>query len=107
MQADLPADVAPYKRTAIFDQDNLPDGLRHGHRTKSGVWALIQVLEGRLLYRILEPLSEQELSPGQPGLVRPAQAHEVDPLGSVRFFVEFYASKPSAGSPHEGGSPLA
>ncbi len=107
MTDDLSPDVAPYKRTAIFDQDSLPAGLRHGHRTKPGVWALIQVLEGRLLYRVLDPLREQVLSPGLPGVVHPEQPHEVEPIGKVRFVMEFYARKPPVGSPHEGPSPLA
>jgi tellurite resistance-related uncharacterized protein len=96
----LPGGLAAYKRTPVFDQDSLPAGLRREHRTKPGVWALIQVLEGRLRYRILEPASEQVLTPTRPGLVRPGEAHEVEPLGPVRFFVEFHAARPPAGGPH-------
>jgi tellurite resistance-related uncharacterized protein len=91
MAEGLPPDVAPYKRTPVFDQDTVPAGLRRSHSTKAGVWGVIQVLEGRLRYRIYEPASEQILSPGGPGLVWPAQLHEVEPLGPVRFFVEFHA----------------
>jgi tellurite resistance-related uncharacterized protein len=57
----LPAGLTAYKQTPIFDQDSLPAGLRREHRTKAGVWALIHVVEGSLLYRILEPPSEQVL----------------------------------------------
>jgi tellurite resistance-related uncharacterized protein len=47
-------------------------------------------LEGRLLYRILEPeLEELVLAPGQNGVVEPEVLHEVEPIGEVRFFVEF------------------
>lgn len=86
----LPAGLAAYRRTPEFDQGSLPAGLRHEHRTKPGVWGLIQVLEGELLYRILDPPGERRLSPGHPGVVRPEQRHEVEPLGQARFFVEFY-----------------
>ncbi|MBN8937705.1 MAG: DUF1971 domain-containing protein [Rhizobiales bacterium] len=68
----------------MFDQDNLPAGLRREHRTKAGVWALIHVVEGRLRYRILDPLGETELAAGKPGVVCPEQPHEVEPLGPVR-----------------------
>ncbi len=78
----------------------MPPGLRREHRTKEDVWALIHVLEGQLLYRILLPPSEQVLTPGKLGVVRPGQPHEVTPLGHVRFFVEFHAQQPPAGSPH-------
>lgn len=103
--AGLPDGLAPYRRTPLFDQDSLPAGLKREHRTKAGVWALIHVVEGRLLYRILAPREERVLSPGTPGVVAPEQPHEVEPLGNVRFFVEFHAARPPDGSPHaEGGA---
>ena len=49
------------------------------------------MLEGRLRYRILEPvIKEFELSPGTPGIVEPEVLHEVEPHGPVRFRVDFY-----------------
>jgi len=86
----LPASLVAYKRTPLFDQDSMPAGLRHAHSTKPGLWGLIQVVEGRLLYRVLDPVSEQTLTSERPGIVRPEQRHEVAPLGPVKFFVEFY-----------------
>jgi tellurite resistance-related uncharacterized protein len=96
----LPAGLRAYRRTPVFDQASLPAGLRREHRTKPGVWALIHVLEGRLLYRVLDPPGEQILTPGTPGVVRPDEPHAVEPLGPVRFFVEFHAAEPPQGSPH-------
>jgi tellurite resistance-related uncharacterized protein len=100
----LPEGVAPYKRTPIFDQDSLPAALRSEHRTKPGVWALIHVVEGRLRYRILEPPSEQILTPDAPGVVTPAQPHAVEPVGRVRFFVEFHAVAAPDGSSHQASA---
>lgn len=91
MTEGLPADARAYRRTPVFDQDSLPPGLRREHRTKAGVWALIHVLEGRLRYHILLPPSTTMLTPLCPGVVRPEQPHEVEPLGPMRMFVEFYA----------------
>jgi hypothetical protein len=49
------------------------------------------VLEGRLIYRILEPvLEERELGTERPGIIEPGIRHEVEPNGKVRFYVEFY-----------------
>jgi tellurite resistance-related uncharacterized protein len=101
MQSTLPDDLTAYKRTPVFDQDSLPAGLRREHRTKEGVWALIRVLEGRLLYRILTPFQERVLTPEISGVVEPQQAHEVQPLGPVRFFVEFYAARAASDDPHQ------
>lgn len=96
----LPAGLRPYRRTPVFDAGSLPAGLRREHRTRAGVWALIHVLEGRVLFRTLDPLAEMVLQPGTPGIVRPEQPHEVQPLGAMRMFVEFYAGdSPTSGNP--------
>lgn len=91
MESQLPHGLVAYKRTPVFDHTTLPAGLRQQHRTKPGVWALIQILEGRLRYRTFEPTAEAMLSPAVPGVARPEQPHEVELLGPVRMFVEFYA----------------
>ena len=70
--------------------DSLPAGLRREHRTKAGVWALIHVVEGQLRYRIFEPRSEQILTAAAPGVVSPEQPHEVEPVGPMRMFVEYW-----------------
>lgn len=86
----LPTEVAAYRRTPEFSQATLPAGLRRRHTTKAGVWGRICVLEGALRYRILEPqLEEHLLTPQHPGVVEPEVPHEVEPVGEVRFFVEF------------------
>lgn len=102
MPEKLPDGLVAYKRTPVFDQDSLPAGLRREHRTKAGVWALIHVLEGRLLYRCLDTSEEPVLTPAMPGVVWPEQPHDVQPLGPVRLFVEFHAAKPLEGAPHAG-----
>lgn len=89
-----PPAAAPYKRTSIFDENSLPEGLRREHRTKPGVWGVIRVLDGRLRYVVIEPASEVILEPGNPGLVLPDQPHRVEPLGPMRMQVEFYHQLP-------------
>jgi tellurite resistance-related uncharacterized protein len=91
---DPPPSASPYKQTAIFDETSLPAGLRREHRTKPGVWGVIRVLDGRLRYAVLDPYSEAILEPGRPGLIRPDEAHFVEPLGSMRMQVEFYDRMP-------------
>jgi len=86
----LPEDVVAYQRTKEFDQGTVPAGLLRSHTTKAGTWGRICILEGKLHYRILEPEIESHvLDPGHDGVVEPEIAHEVEPIGSVRFFVEF------------------
>ncbi len=98
MGAVLPAGLVAYKRTPVFDQDSLPAGLRRRHRTRAGVWALIHVVEGALRFRSFDPAEETVLFPGRPAAVGPEQAHEVEPLGPLRMFVEFHATPQDAGA---------
>ena len=97
----LPPDLVAYRRTPEFTEATVPEGLRRRHATKPGVWARIRVLEGRLRYLVLEPeVAEEILSPDRSGIVAPEIPHRVEPLGEVRFFVEFLRpGDPSAEPP--------
>lgn len=87
----LPSAVNSYRKTPEFDEASIPKGLLKAHQTKEGVWGKIVVLEGQLKYKITEP--EEEiiiLNNGIPGIIEPTMHHEVEPIGKVRFYVEFY-----------------
>jgi len=87
----LPRNIASYKKTPEFDETCIPKGLLKSHQTKEGVWGKIVVLEGQLKYKITEP--EEEiiiLNDGIPGVIEPTMYHEIEPIGKVRFYVEFY-----------------
>lgn len=90
----LPPGLAPYKRTPVFTEATVPQGLLKDHSTAPGVWGLIHVEAGRLRYRGTDPAgppSEQVLTPkNAPGVVVPMILHHVEPLGPVRFSVEFW-----------------
>jgi len=89
--AALPPGCEATRSTPVFTEATVPPALLRSHHTAPGTWGLIRVLEGRLLYRVLDPLSERILDPlCVPGLVEPGVPHEVAPLGPVRFQVEFY-----------------
>lgn len=89
----LPDGLKPYKRTGSFDQSTVPAGLRSDHATKQGVWGLIHVERGTLAYTVNDPrrpASRRLLTPEtEPGVVEPTILHSVEPLGPVRFYVEF------------------
>jgi tellurite resistance-related uncharacterized protein len=86
--------IAPYRSTAVFDETTLPVALRREHRTKPGVWGVIRVIEGKLRLHFADAGDEQVLTPDQPGLVRPEQAHRVEPMGRMRMQVDFYDKPP-------------
>jgi tellurite resistance-related uncharacterized protein len=95
-----PPDLTPYRRTAEFTEATVPAGLLRAHNTKAGAWGLIHVLQGRLAYRITDPRRppcETVLTAeGEPGVVEPTILHEVEPLGPVRFYVEFLRTSEAA-----------
>jgi tellurite resistance-related uncharacterized protein len=90
----LPAGLEAYRRTPEFSEASVPTGLLRAHSTKAGVWGLIRVLEGQLLYQVTDLRrvpTERLLAAGDtPGVVEPEILHQVEPKGSVRFFVEFF-----------------
>lgn len=71
----------------------MPDLMLQDHSTKAGVWGLIRIVEGQLVYRVTERRrapTERLLGAGdRPGVVEPEILHKVEPKGRVRFFVEF------------------
>lgn len=86
----LPFNVTRYKCTPEFTEITVPKGLLKDHKTKEGVWGRIVVVEGYLEYTILEPsLEVVELNPGKHGVVEPTVLHYINPLGKVRFYIEF------------------
>ena len=90
----IPQNCKPYKRTPVFSESSVPAGLLRAHQTKVGTWGSIVVVEGQLLYRVLEPeTTEYLLDSQQSGVVEPGVLHEVEPQGNVRFFVEFYRAE--------------
>ena len=86
----LPDDVKPYSKTPVFNAGTTPVALQKEHRTKPGVWGRINILEGRLGCVIPSQGVSVELTKEKPGIVEPDIAHQVQLLGPVSFFVEFY-----------------
>ncbi len=85
---EWPSTLIPYQRSDEFDQDSVPENLLTNHSTKPGVWAMIRVLEGKLMLTVGDEV--EELHPKNPGFVEPEAEHHITPEGDVRFYVEFY-----------------
>jgi tellurite methyltransferase len=90
-RAEIPEGFVAYRRTPEFDETSIPAGLRKSHATKPGVWGVIHVCSGQLLYRTPgEPAVEQRLDPQTRGIIVPEVLHSVEPLGAVRFYLELH-----------------
>lgn len=90
----LPEGAAAYKRTPSFDETSVPAALLRDHSTKDGVWGLLHVEAGTLRYLVTDPRrprSETVLTPATPPqVIEPTILHHVEPIGTVRFHVEFH-----------------
>lgn len=95
--APLPADLVLQHRTALFSETTIPAALLRGHATEERVWAVIRVASGRLRYRVTDPrrpASDVLLTAGEPGVVEPTIRHQVEPVGAVRFHLDFFRAAP-------------
>ena len=86
----LPKGLKSYARTKVFDAETIPPALERDHATKPGVWGLIHVITGELVYQITETGEERRIRPGEPGTIEPEKLHSVKPDGDVSFYVEFW-----------------
>ena len=94
MTSCLPRGLHAYKRTPSFSEATVPAGLLGEHATKEGVWGLIHVEEGQLRYVVADPRRAAStvllMADTPPGVVEPTIVHRVQPVGAVRFHVEFF-----------------
>ena len=95
---EMPADFIAYSRTPIFTAETVPKELTRDHTTKAGIWARIVVLEGRLRYHVALLENALELGENDSATVVPEVPHSVEPLGAVRFYVEFFRAPAIRGS---------
>jgi len=84
----------PYKTTAVWDQDSLPQAIRKAHNTKAGTWGLLRVLEGEVRLVFHDPARELVVTPDNPGEIAPEAWHHVEVTGPMRMQVEFFYEKP-------------
>jgi len=88
---EFPEGLSAYKKTPEFSQDSIPKGLLKQHSTKEGVWAIIHVLSGTLLYYPHDTNAQCiPLSKDDKGIIPPNKYHSVAAKSDVIFYVEFY-----------------
>jgi tellurite resistance-related uncharacterized protein len=89
-RAELPDDLVVARTTDWFDGETMPPGLRRAHRVAPGTWARLRVDSGRVRFRAeTHPIIDVVVGPAAPQAIPPGVEHEAEPLGPVRFRVEF------------------
>ena len=90
-QLEFPEGLHEYKRTPDFTESTIPAGLLRDHSTKPGVWGLIRIEEGSLVYTVQLPEERSFLLTAEsPGVVVPEMKHNVRATAPVRFHVAFF-----------------
>jgi len=89
-RAELPDDLVVVRTTPTWDEETMPDGLRRAHRVAGGVWARLRVDAGALrLVLATDPQRDVVVRRGEAQAIPPDVEHHVDPLGTVRFALDF------------------
>ncbi|MEM7406265.1 MAG: DUF3565 domain-containing protein [Pseudomonadota bacterium] len=87
---ELPEGLVSYRRTPEFNATTVPLGLLRDHATKTGVWGRIVVSCGIIRYVVTAPFAhQQDVVPGQPGIIAPEALHRVALSEDAEFHVEF------------------
>ena len=104
-RAVLPEAIRRVRSSPEWDQATLPPGLRRAHQLAAGTWGQIVVLQGTLRFSMeSEPPLTVDLTPGSAAQAIPPQVvHAVQPLGPVRFRIDFFAVH--SDRPGEAGAP--
>ena len=99
--SSIPVGFKAYKRTPLFQADDIPNSLLNKHNTKAGSWGKIIVIKGTLEYFINGPPERVYiLTPEIPGIIVERELHKVKPLTpDTEFYVEFYAENEEAAQP--------
>ena len=96
-RTEMPESFTRVGTTPVWDEVTMPAGLRTSHRVALGRWGQIKVQEGRLRFSAhTTPRIERVLTPRLSQSIPPAVEHKVEPLGRVRFAIEWFA--PSSAS---------
>ena len=89
-RAELPEVLAVVRTTESWDEQTMPAGLRRAHRLAAGSWGRLRVEQGGLRFRAqTHPPLDVIVGANATQAIPPEVEHEVEPRGSVRFFIEF------------------
>jgi tellurite methyltransferase len=90
-RAEIPEDVTLVRSGPEWDEHTIPAGLLRAHRIAKGTWGRITVRAGQLHFVAhTEPALDVVLAPGATQAIPPEVPHEVQPLGAVRFSIDFF-----------------
>ncbi|HEX3567344.1 MAG TPA: DUF3565 domain-containing protein [Acidimicrobiales bacterium] len=88
---EIPEGYRLGRTTTEWDEGSMPIALRRSHRLARGVWGRIVMSEGRMRFvSETDPVFDLIITPDAPQPIPPELAHRVEPLGPVRFAIQFF-----------------
>jgi tellurite resistance-related uncharacterized protein len=91
-RAELPDGLQLVRTTPKWDEHTMPAGLRIAHHLSRGTWGRIVVLHGQLRFVArTKPIIDAVVNPGRAQAIPPDIEHDIQPLGSVRFSIDFFS----------------
>jgi len=93
-RAELPNGLRLVRSSPEWDEHTIPAGLRRTHRLAAGTWGRIEVRDGQLRFTArTEPPLDLVLGHGSTQAIPPEIEHDVQPLGTVRFSIQFLTTR--------------
>lgn len=92
---EFPDNLVAHEKTPTFNENTIPEGLKNSHATKAGIWGIIHVLQGTLIYTIYPQKKQYQIAEGTPGIIAPTLLHNVTAQGNVQFYIEFFTKTPN------------
>jgi len=96
-RAELPVRLRLVRSTPEWDERTIPAALRRSPRAAANTWARIVVTSGQLNFRAAtDPPLQTVVNASRSQPIPPGVEHQVQPVGSVRFSIDFLAVEPTA-----------
>lgn len=86
----LPEHVSAYKKTKLFTSECCPAAFLKEHSTAEGVWGVLHITKGGLVFCDDETGEDTPLTEGEQTVIATAMRHHLKLEGYAEFFVEFY-----------------
>jgi tellurite resistance-related uncharacterized protein len=103
-RAEPPDGLEFVRSSPEWDEHTVPKGLLRSHRIATGVWGRIVVRHGSLRFVArTDPELRTVVDRDAPQSIPPDVQHEVEPLGSVRFSIDFFSTREGDGAAEDPG----
>jgi tellurite resistance-related uncharacterized protein len=86
----LPSGVQLVRVTPVYDALSVPQGLLGAHRLAPGVWGLLRVEKGSVVFVAEETDERRRLVAGEVQVIEPDTLHHVEIGANGAFLVEFH-----------------